>query len=54
MSHKKAPAGLVFDTHQVKVTSAGLEFDKEFKNKVYEKEEQFRSKIILQINEFAT
>jgi hypothetical protein len=53
MDGLKITAGLTFLPHQMRVTSNGVEFDDEWKNRLYDVEEFFRSKVILPINEFA-
>lgn len=53
MESKKVSAGPGFEPHQILLTPTAIDFDQEFKNKLYDKEEEFRSKIILEINEFA-
>jgi hypothetical protein len=49
----KVSVGLGFKPHQKLLTPKGLDWSQDFKDKIYDKEEEMRSKIILQINEFA-
>ncbi len=49
----KISASLTFEPHQKLITPQGLDWSQDFKDKIYDKEEEFRGKIILQINEFA-
>jgi hypothetical protein len=49
----KVSVGLAFEPHQKLLTPQGLDWSQDFKDKIYDKEEEIRSQIILQINEFA-
>jgi len=49
----KVTAGLAYEPHQKLITPKGLDWSQDFKDKIYDKEEKLRSKIILEINEFA-
>jgi len=45
--------GLPYEPHQKLIVPQGLDWSQDFKNKIHSKEEELRSKIILEINEFA-
>ena len=49
----KIRANIVIGDGEMTVTTSGIEFNDDFKNKYYDTEEAVRSKVILQINEFA-
>jgi hypothetical protein len=50
---KKVSASLTFEDRQKLITPNGLDWSQDFKDKIYDKEEEFRERIILEINEFA-
>lgn len=49
----KVRASLCFQPGQMTITPTKIDFDDNFKNKLYDVEEYIRSKVILEINEFA-
>jgi hypothetical protein len=50
---KKVNASLTYGLHPMKVTAEGVKFNENFIDRLYEKEEYFRERIILKINELA-
>jgi hypothetical protein len=49
----KVSASLSFERRQILIETNGLNWTQDFKDKIYDTEEKFRKKIILEINEFA-
>jgi hypothetical protein len=49
----KVRANLTFEEYQMTITPKGVEFDNDFRNKLYDTEELIRSKIIFEINKIA-